>query len=347
MIFNDPANALFEKARHFYHLRRYALDLKELDTYLAIVPQDMEAYCLKALSHGHEKSEKEAREAVRHAIELAPDSSYPLYVSALVNSWFNDNNEALRVIEAALVMNPENLDILDLSSRIYAAKNRYTTALKMAERGLQLDASHTGCLLRRAAALFEMYKAEEAEVTLRQLLALDPNNAEAAGYLGKILTQQGNYKEAGTLLCQALREQPDWGIVQVAWQETLMARFRLYRWLTMMQMEGFVRRPWRTFFVVLLVVCFLVFLSYDGPIELRLIVAVFLGVLLGIVVFFGLIAVVGVSLKIISGYLLVSNRELRRSYDWGYITQAMKSDLPYLALPVAIIIVVLIVKAFF
>ena len=67
----------------------------------------------------------------------------------------------------------------------------------------------TGPLLERAQQLIQLKRYVEAEKELKQVLATDPNQAQALALFSICQSEQGNRKEASTLIQQAIAKEPD------------------------------------------------------------------------------------------------------------------------------------------
>jgi tetratricopeptide (TPR) repeat protein len=94
-------------------------------------------------------------------------------------------------------------DALDMSGDAKGA----VTVLENARRQ---DAGSVDLLFRLAAAYDRVKKFDQAERALRQVLAQDPNHADALNYLGYMLAERGTrLDEAITLINKALTIEPD------------------------------------------------------------------------------------------------------------------------------------------
>lgn len=65
-----------------------------------------------------------------------------------------------------------------------------------------------GKLLRRALAVHQSGRVDEAEPLYSAVLERDPNNADAWHLLSRVSLQRGDWKEAGARVLQAIRQQP-------------------------------------------------------------------------------------------------------------------------------------------
>jgi len=338
-----------QRAWQLYRFRRYPLALEETVKFLGQYPESAEAHCLLALIHGKEKREHKAISAAQAAVKYMPDWSYPHYVQALVAYWFNKYPIALRALSEAMRIQPANADYYELLSAIHSDQGHLKTSLSVAEKGLELDAEHVGCLYRRGVALFALNKKQEAEVVFNNILKIDAEHASTQCYLGQFAVMKGNYAEAMPLLRHALRESPDWSMAQEAWKEALRGQYRIYGWLVRFQKHYLGKRLWLTFLILYLIIGPMVFLQYDAKLEVGLPVAIFLGAIFSVVALLGLFLGVIFCLTLLSSILLYWNSDLRKSYDWPswrYVREELKSDFPYILIPAIVVIVVMMYKVF-
>jgi len=330
-----------QRAWQLYRFRRYSLALEETVKFLGQYPESAEAFCLAALIHGKEKRQKQALEAAEAAIRYKPDWSYPYYVHALVAYWFNKYHLALKSLSEALRLQPTDPDFFELVSAIHAEKGHHHTSLEMAERGLQYNAEHVGCLLRAGTALFNLKKMKQAEEMFREILTQEPENALAQGYVGHFLVQQGHFEEAMPLVRHALLDHPDWSLAQEAWKETLRTQNPLYGGLARFKHYYLGKKLWLTSLALLAVSFCISFFFFDISVESRLTISLFFAPMLALLGLTLLIFAVGAGMKLTSSVLLFSNRDLRRStllsFREIFTLQRLVALLPFIILGLALL----------
>jgi tetratricopeptide (TPR) repeat protein len=332
-----------ERAWQLYRFRRYALALEETVKFLGQYPESAEAFCLAALIHGKEKRQKQAIEAAEAAIRYMPDWSYPHYVHALVAYWFNKYDVSLRSLSEALRIQPTDPDFYELVSAIYAEKGLLHTSLEMAEKGLEHHPEHVGCLFRRGTCLFDLNHKAEAEVAFRTILTIENEHAPSQGFVGYFEVQKSNYTSALPLLRNALRDNPEWKLAQTAWKESLRGQYPAYGFIASIRHWIFEKHIWRVFASCFVLFGLIVFLL-RRPGVLGLLEVAPLVVILGSVLSCGLLLIIfgftEIYLGLISRILLLTDRELRQSFNWR---QKLRVDWPLLLFILWLVIVPVIV----
>jgi len=191
-------------------------------------PEDASAHALLALGLAHMEQGREAVEAGRRAVALAPEMAFTHYAHGWALLEYDDSRSAERAAREALRLDP-GPDEHALLAHAFSRQHRWTEALDMAERGLEVDPEHEGCANFRALALTSLGRVEEAHEALHGSLNFDPDNAYSHANRGWLLLRQAKAEEAIESFRTALRLDPamDWarqGII-----EAMKARSAVYR----------------------------------------------------------------------------------------------------------------------
>ena len=102
------------------------------------------------------------------------------------------------------------IESYQLEAELLAQHGRKDEALAAYGRGLAMFDGDTGLLYGRALLLEGMDRIADAETDLRNIIAMEPDNAQALNALGFTLADRSrNYAEAQVLIEHALRMQPD------------------------------------------------------------------------------------------------------------------------------------------
>ncbi|MFO0812572.1 MAG: tetratricopeptide repeat protein [Gemmatales bacterium] len=307
-----------ERAWQLYRFHRYSMALEETVKYLGQCPESAEGHCLLALLHGKQKDQAKANLAAEAAIRLSPNSSYAHYAHALVNTWFNNQHQALRSIHVAIKLEPDSADYYDLLAGIQFDQGQLFDALDTAEEGLEHDPNHVGCHYRRGLVFFSVGKKDQAEKIFKRVLTVDPEHAAAQGFVGCIEVERGNFQEAIPLLRSALQENSDWIHVRKAWRESIRRSYPFYGKIAGLQQLVFEKYDWHvaaiTFATVWLVLFFL--RTPNEPIAEWLTMGAIYSVIIGASVLFVCLLLVNGYLTLISSLLLYTNRELSRTFNW-------------------------------
>ena len=104
--------------------------------------------------------------------------------------------EALKELQEALRLNPENVDALYYQGLVYVALGRTGDALAVLEKARQMRPEDLDVAFQLGALYFNQKEYEKAEPFLRQVYQLEPTRPNIGYYLGFIEYRQKNYREA-------------------------------------------------------------------------------------------------------------------------------------------------------
>ncbi|MDM4768439.1 tetratricopeptide repeat protein [Pelomonas sp. SE-A7] len=105
---------------------------------------------------------------------------------------------------------PPDADELAWRAEQLIERRRYAEARRLAGAALRDQPRHAGLLLAVARADYLSDDNDSARSTLQQLLADDPDSADARLLLHLVAADEGELAEAELLIIQLLREQPHW-----------------------------------------------------------------------------------------------------------------------------------------
>lgn len=127
---------------------------------------------------------------------------------------------AERRVRSILSKSKNSADAYMLLSSIQLTQKKFRRLLDETEPALNLPQISTRLLFNRAVAFEHFKQYGDVENSLKQLLSIDPKNAEALNFLGYIYAEQGiKLDEAETLIRRALEQKSDDGyyLDSLAW----------------------------------------------------------------------------------------------------------------------------------
>jgi Tfp pilus assembly protein PilF len=219
-----PREAAFAFASH----GDWARAVPALRAALAHDPEDASAQALLALGLAHLEQPREAVEAGRRAVTLAPELSLAHYALGRALLDHDDIAAAERAAREALRLDPD-ADGYALLAQVFARQQRWKDVLDAVAQGLQIDAEHTGLANLRGLALASLGRASEAANTIGKALATDPDNPASHVNRGWLLLRQGEHDQALEAFRTALRLDPTLQAARAGIVESLKARSGLYR----------------------------------------------------------------------------------------------------------------------
>lgn len=204
----------------YYQNQQYAEAAEQFRNILKLAPNDDANRFYLASSLEALDQRKEAETLYR---QIDPESR--VYVDAQLRlAGIELGNEqfdaAMKRIKAVLKKHPDSANAYMLLSGIYLIEKDYRKLLDETEPALRLPVILPRLLFNRAIA-YEFFKRfEDVEAMLKQLLKIEPDNAEALNFLGYVYADQGiKLDEAEKLIMRALEQKPEDGyyLDSLAW----------------------------------------------------------------------------------------------------------------------------------
>ncbi len=180
-----------------------ALDHKEFlralslaDQWVTESPSDPIAYSMRAYTLLNLQRSRDALEDARRARELSPDDVTILSLFAQAAEAEHRLGWAQEAWEKAVAQSGGAPHILREYARFMVQYRGPRLALEAAQRAHQADPKNSVGWSLLAAAQLRMHQYQEAEFSLRQALALDPNNVQAQSLMAKLLLLKGKQDQA-------------------------------------------------------------------------------------------------------------------------------------------------------
>jgi len=202
--------AHYDRGLLLYHSKKFKLAEKEFRDELAVYPQSSIAHAMLALSLvAQSKGQKAHPEAVK-AAQLAPDSYYAQYTLSFTFAATHKLNESEKAIREALRLSPQTAYLFARAAEIMYFRRKFAESLEVANQGLEIDANHEDCLVKRASALVMLQRLDEADETIASVLRISPENVQAHIEKGAVLLRRGGGQEKKAFECyrEALRLKP-------------------------------------------------------------------------------------------------------------------------------------------
>lgn len=118
------------------------------------------------------------------------------------------NAEALRLYDAVLAAEPDNVPALVQSGQLLSWQKEYDAAIDRYDRALQLDPGNAKARMERAKVLSWSRQWDKAAAAYREILANEPQNADAKIGLARVLSWSKHYDEASVAYRRILEEDP-------------------------------------------------------------------------------------------------------------------------------------------
>jgi tetratricopeptide (TPR) repeat protein len=226
----DIAWAHFQLAYAYTALKRTDEARAEYERATTLDPKMSEAF----LNLGILLTEKDPTAAVaplRRAVDLLPAQSRPRFLLGLAQERSGDIPTAVDSYEAALRLDPRDVETVIHLGNLYAGLKRYSDAEAKFRAALELEPKSPQALLGLAQSL-DAQKKPEAAAAYRDYLAVQPDALGAQSRVIHLLLEQKQYAAALAELDRAdagkpptldsLRSRADIQIVQKKWDDSIL-----------------------------------------------------------------------------------------------------------------------------
>jgi tetratricopeptide (TPR) repeat protein len=202
--------AHYDRGLLLYQAKKFKLAEKEFRDELTYYSQSSMAQAMLALSLvAQNKGQKAHPEAVK-AVELEPDSFYAQYALSFTFGVTLRFAEAEKAIREALRLSPQTVYLYARAAEVMYYRRKFAESLEFANQGLEIDANHEDCLVKRAAALVMLQRLDEADESIASVLRIAPENVQAHIEKGAVYLRRGHGEENRAFACyrEALRLSP-------------------------------------------------------------------------------------------------------------------------------------------
>ena len=155
--------------------------------------------------------------AMNHFKAVTPGSRF--YRDAVLQQAYRyseDGNteETIRLLENALIFEPDHPDFLVFLASMYEEKEAFEDALALLKRAVEVDPDNERAYFRMGVVYDKMDMKDESIATMKQVITLKPDHANALNYLGYTYADLGiNLEEAEMLIQKALQIKPNDGYI--------------------------------------------------------------------------------------------------------------------------------------
>ena len=197
----------FEQARALYHVCRYQDALALLEQNLALDPDDFGARLLQCECHLKLKEQAEVESCARDELRWDPTFHLSLHYLSLVMYMYEQQIEtALETLSTALELQPDNPDYHGLCDM---SLSRLHETLGSARRALSLDPTNLSGWFCEIQAQFNCNNEKVVFESIKQALAMHPENGALHILMALALAQEGDDDAARECLLEAQRLDPD------------------------------------------------------------------------------------------------------------------------------------------
>jgi tetratricopeptide (TPR) repeat protein len=225
----DDSTILAYFFEQYYETQQYELALWVLGGMLQGAAQNSELHYLAGLTYD---GLKQPQNALAHLKKVQAHSRF--YDNAVVHRALllhdaGQIDQAIEVIEQALVHDPQHAKYYLYMGAFYEDLQHYEKALAALKQGSAIDEGNARFHFRIGVIHDKMGNRQDAIVAIKQSLQIQPEDAEALNYLGYTYAELGiHLEEAEGLIRRALRIKPQDGYItdSLAWVYYKMGRYQ-------------------------------------------------------------------------------------------------------------------------
>lgn len=200
---------LVEQAAQRYRFGDYNGGIELLKEALSVSPDS--GYLHSYLSIGLIRTKRlaAAEYEARLGLEMEPNSPYAHYTFASLLHVKRDFKNALEHLEQTLAIDPEDVDALELLSRVYAELGHLDKAKSALDKALELAPDEPDVLVCMAEFWVRQNQQDRAEHFFNEALSIEPQHLEALVGKGHVLLRKGEVEEAREHAIWALQQEPN------------------------------------------------------------------------------------------------------------------------------------------
>jgi tetratricopeptide (TPR) repeat protein len=185
------AKAVYEAALEEYRQGRFAKSQALIEQTIANGNRDPKSLRLLAWSHHRQNRPNDAREAIRHAIQLAPEDPAAYSNAAQIFLEERDFKGADAAVTRALELAPGHVPSLKLKAMLAVEHGDLKQAMATFQRAVELDRSDPEALQGLGTAQQMLFQYEEAAVTFKKGMIRFPTYGPMYQAFGKLLLDPG------------------------------------------------------------------------------------------------------------------------------------------------------------
>lgn len=153
--------------------------------------------------------EAAATDQIQAALAADPQNVTAMLCSSEMDSVHGRIQDALKTALRAVALRPDDPDVHLQIGKIHARAHQWESALAGFENAAKISPARTDILLHVAEAEIESGQGQEAVLTMRRVLAINPSDANASHQIAGLFARAGAFVNAATVLEDSAARMPD------------------------------------------------------------------------------------------------------------------------------------------
>ena len=200
---------LYKARTLIYVHQKYKEAKKILANILAIEFENAEVYALMAYCEQKLGNKKNADDLLLQSLRIDPGFSLAYYFQSLIHSERNEFSIALKTIESALAIEPEDVEYLYTKANIHYRKGDVYVATEIISKGLAIDPEHEGLTTLKSLCYISNNQQDAAENLINKNLQNNANDSESLRLKGWMYLNRDDHERAEQSFIDALKANPD------------------------------------------------------------------------------------------------------------------------------------------
>ncbi len=197
--------------------KQYAAAAIVLEGMLKGAPECSDIHYLMGLTWYEYEGKEDYGKAEKHFKKVAPESRF--YDNSVIHIAFilqkqERFEDAVEFLADVVQKKPDNMEFMLYLGSMYEELNQFSKAEEVFNKGLIINDVDTNLRFRLGVIYDKMGRKEESLKQMREVIKIDPKDANALNYLGYTMAEAGtNLDEAEKLIKEALKYMPDDGYI--------------------------------------------------------------------------------------------------------------------------------------
>lgn len=188
--------------------KKYDLARKEINEWITHDPESAEAYAWLGYVFFLQDDYKACIQWSEKSLSLSQDDPNVFAILADAYRILKKGKKSIEIIESAIKLFPNNLQIIYFKSLLELKNLKYQQALKYVNHGLSINPEETE-LLKLKATILEKIGVDQAEDLIKKSLSIDPLDSDAFVLKGWFEINKREYSRAEALFKNALQLDPE------------------------------------------------------------------------------------------------------------------------------------------
>ncbi|ORW07485.1 tetratricopeptide repeat protein [Mycobacterium kyorinense] len=192
----DQANDAIHVVRAYIDTGNYERAREVVQRYLSENPNDPVLLAHYAQAELLLKNYASAAQSAYAALSIAPDDSFAMRLYALALDGLGRRYDALSMAWRTVIAHPNDPWGHRVYARLLYRAREFSSALRAIDEALRLDPTDVDALVLRGVILHDLGRIDESTAVYRQVLSLDPSNAEAVNNMAVNRLNRGRTRRA-------------------------------------------------------------------------------------------------------------------------------------------------------